>query len=54
MPIAATLSYIVQKTDIESLFLLHLEKGHTENAADEVHITIELRPKLTKVLFSAK
>ena len=53
MPIAATLSYIVQKTDIESLFLLHLEKGHTENAANEV-FTIELRPKLTKVLFSAK
>ena len=47
-PIAATLSYIVSSTPILSMFLCFLEKGHTENSADDIHSLIE-RAKVTSV-----
>ena len=40
-PIAASIVYAVVNTPIELFFMCFLEKGHTENTADEVHSLIE-------------
>lgn len=39
--IAATMLYIVRTTGIVSMFICFLEKGHTENFADDLHSIIE-------------
>ena len=36
-PIAAALSYIVKTTAIQSFYICYLQKGHTENCADDIH-----------------
>ena len=46
--VAATLSFVVKTTTLESWSVCWLEKGHTENAADDVHSLIE-RAKITTV-----
>ena len=45
---ATVMSYIVKSTPIESIFICYLEKGHTENSADDVHSLIE-REKVSTV-----
>ena len=40
-PIAAAMVYTVMNTPIEVFFMCFLEKGHTENSADDIHSLIE-------------
>ena len=44
----ATIDHIVQVTNLESITICYLEKGHTENAADDIHSLIE-RNKVSAV-----
>ena len=46
--VAATLDHFVQTTDLESFNICYLEKGHTENSADDIHSLIE-RNKVSTV-----